>query len=60
MKERAMKIGDEGLGDEDESRTVGEAESRWGRGKKKWEGKMKKEEKPEREIVKKKERENIF
>ena len=28
MKERAMKIGDEGLGDEDEPREVGEAEIR--------------------------------
>ena len=54
----AMKMNPEQIDDEDEDEDleqIGEAESRWGR-EKKWEGKRKKEENPERE----KERENIF
>ena len=59
MKDRrwrsVIKIGDEGLGDEQLAKQrVDEGE------KIKWEGKRKKEEKPERETVKKKENENIF
>ena len=56
MKERAMKISDEGLGDEDEPRTVGEAESRWGREKKMRRKKEERREAGERNIEKERKR----
>ena len=55
-----IKIGDEGLGDEDVPRIVGEAESRWGREKKMRRKKEERREVGERNSEKERKRKYIL